>query len=152
MARDEMDEDAHRGDTLHFDVPPVGQSTVRKFLLQNAFLRHALAAHPHQYSYIARADDDAVANVSEIASALAALTATLPPKALVTLGPFDHWSVHSTQLNSTQLVHSGPLNSTAMSATAAPAASSSRLLLSRGCPLGVPPKPLAGPRHGCVYT
>lgn len=89
MAADEPVSDARQQDVLLFNVSSVHRATISKFLLQNAFFRHAVALNSHDF--VARADDDAVVNVTQVALSLVALQAKLTASAFVIFGPFHNF-------------------------------------------------------------
>lgn len=76
--------DAARSDMLFFDVPSRNAQNTRKFLLQSAFFRHAIGTG---YELIARADDDALFNVSAVATHLAHWR----HEPYLCYGPFRNW-------------------------------------------------------------
>ena len=53
-------------------VPAAHAKTLGKLLLQNAFLRYAVHALPPCVRYVARADDDALVNLTAVATLLRA--------------------------------------------------------------------------------
>ena len=89
MAADDRDTDADRSDVWLYPIASAGKGTIRKLLLQNAFFRDAVAMG--RFDFIARADDDAAFNASEVSHALAAFAPTLPAGSFVAYGPFEHF-------------------------------------------------------------
>ena len=91
LPADSDDVDAHHADMLRLPIAAQGRRTSGKFLLQNAFYRAAVASLPSSVSYVARMDDDALVNASDIAAQLALVEAWREPDEMVVYGPFQNW-------------------------------------------------------------
>lgn len=85
----QQDADVHRSDVLRVTLPAACDMRLNaKLFLQNGFLRWAVQ-HPARPQFIARADDDAVFNVSDVARYLADFGRLNPQLRYAIYGPFD---------------------------------------------------------------